>query len=77
MIDISNLYDSSGKQNITGIQYAWSDNPCCGNLNQKNFPCPMNMCPFQTAKSRLPAIPFWAQIVNNKCKCFAPQTCDA
>eukprot|EP01084_Bolivina_argentea_P088129 159117_1 len=73
-LDISSFYNNQAKM-ISGIRYAWSDNPCCGNLNQKNNPCPPVMCPFQTSKTRLPAIPFWAQIVNNKCKCFAPQTC--
>ena len=74
-IDVSSFYDDYGQQDIKGIRYAWSDTPCCGNLNNNENPCPMNMCPFQTEKSRLPAVPFWAKIVNNKCECFAPQNC--
>eukprot|EP01084_Bolivina_argentea_P064382 117422_1 len=74
ILDISSFYNGT-QNNITGIQYAWSDYPCCGNLNTKTHPCPMNSCPFQTTKTRLPAIPFWAQIVDGKCKCFAPQVC--
>ena len=73
-LDISGYY-SNGMHTLEGIRYAWSDNPCCGNLNQGDHPCPMNMCPFQTSKSRLPAVPFWAEIVDGKCKCFEPQIC--
>merc|ERR1712154_63395 len=73
-LDVSGYY-SNGKNTLNGIRYAWSDYPCCGNLNKGDHPCPMNMCPFQTSKTRLPAVPFWAEIVDNKCKCFAPQIC--
>jgi hypothetical protein len=25
---------------VTGIRYAWADNPCCGNNNRTMEPCP-------------------------------------
>ena len=60
---------------ITGIRYAWEDYPCCGNLDITHHPCPMNLCPIITSKTRLPAIPFMADIVHNKCQCYDPQKC--
>eukprot|EP01083_Nonionella_stella_P016835 46991_1 len=62
--------------NVTGVRYAWSDSPCCGELDKKTSPCPMNSCPIVTSKSRLPAPPIWAMIdKNGKCQCYAPQKC--
>lgn len=54
--------------NITGIRYAWSENPCCPNVNRGMIPCPPNSCPIQTFNSTLPAVPFWATIVGSKCE---------
>lgn len=75
-------------ETITGLRYAWSTYPCCGTLNRDYNPCPPNSCPIQAfAKNRqgnngngnysLPAVPFWAKIINNTCHCFVPQTCNA
>jgi len=63
---------------ISGVRYAWSTYPCCGDLDRNNFPCPPMSCPINGGddKTMLPAVPFWAQIVNSTCQCFAPQTCD-
>ena len=64
---------------ISGIRYAWSTYPCCGNLNRDYNPCPPNSCPIFAANDinniSLPAVPFWSQIINNTCSCFQPQTC--
>lgn len=61
---------------VTGINYAWSDTACCGNLDLKHNPCPVEQCPIKLSNSGLPAEPFFALIVNNKCKCILPQKCD-
>ena len=49
---------------------------CCGDVDFTFTPCPPNSCPLSAAKSDLPAMPFEAEIVDGKCKCMAPQTCD-
>lgn len=51
--------------NITGIRYAWSENPCCPSMNRQVIPCPPNSCPIQTYNSTMPAVPFWATINKN------------
>ena len=51
---------------------------CCGpTLDCRNEPCPPNSCPIKAGKGELPAVPFVAAIVNNKCQCVAPQVCGA
>lgn len=69
---------------ITGVRYAWGENPCCGgNMGSNLVPCPVNSCPISTWNSSLPAVPFSASIVYNNdtglgvghCKCTAPQVC--
>ena len=30
---------------VTGIRYAWGDNPCCGVNNRTWLPCPPMSCP--------------------------------
>lgn len=76
-IDVSEYTGNGGK--VSGLRYAWTDNldtsPCCGDLDITVNPCPMDSCPIKTSKSGLPAPPFWAEIVDGKCKCFAPQQC--
>jgi hypothetical protein len=69
---------------ITGVRYAWSENPCCGgNLGTNILPCPVNSCPISTVNSSLPAVPFSAKIVYSNdtgiaegyCECAPPQIC--
>lgn len=69
---------------ITGVRYAWSENPCCGgNLDTSIVPCPVNSCPISTVNSTLPAVPFSASIVMTNstamgigsCSCTPPQVC--
>ena len=48
--------------NITGVRYAWGENPCCPSFNRQVVPCPPNSCPIQSFNSTLPAVPFWATI---------------
>lgn len=63
-LDISNF--KAKHDSVIGVRYAWSNRPCCGDLDQKLFPCPMNMCPLITNKSRLPAVPFSIMIENHE-----------
>lgn len=63
----------SATANITGIRYAWSENPCCPSVNRFMIPCPPNSCPIQTHNSTLPAVPFWATIVNGSCDWISTQ----
>ena len=53
------------------------DKICCGDRNFGLDPCLPESCPISSRANELPAMPFHAQIVNGKCKCFAPQTCDS
>jgi len=59
--------------NITGIRYAWGENPCCPSVNRFVMPCPPNSCPIQTYNSTMPAVPFWATIVAGKCDWISTQ----
>ena len=89
--NLSNLNVTNLKNlnDITGVRYHWmgsiyghnaySYQPCCGTLNTYYYPCPPNSCPIKSGmgNNSLPAVPFWAQIVNSTCQCFPPQTCDS
>ena len=65
---------------ITGLRYAYSTYPCCGNLDRDYNPCPPDSCPIkvfdQVNNISLPAVPWWSVIVNQTCQCWAPQTCN-
>lgn len=52
------------------------DKICCGDRNFALDPCVPESCPISSQENKLPAMPFHAQIVDGKCKCFAPQKCD-
>lgn len=54
-------------------RYAWSENPCCPSVNRAMIPCPPNSCPIQAANSTLPAVPFWATIINGQCAWISTQ----
>ncbi len=60
-----------------GVRYAWGDYACCPGMDQKTFFCPPTACPIVTSASTEPAVPFWAAIVDGKCKCDFPWICDA
>jgi len=60
-------------KNITGVRYAWGENPCCPSFNRMVVPCPPNSCPIQTFNSTLPAVPFWASIKDGKCDWISTQ----
>lgn len=83
VVDVSAFGDSPEAiaAAVTGVRYArWArvDHPvCCGDLDFSLEPCPPNSCPISSSKSDLPAMPFEAEIVGGKCKCLAPQVCDA
>eukprot|EP01084_Bolivina_argentea_P275320 469514_1 len=78
IVDITKFVDKN--INITGLRYAYDTFPCCGDLDKNKYPCPPDQCPIKSFMSKtnvtLPAVPFWAQIINNKCQCFHPQICD-
>jgi hypothetical protein len=57
------------------IRYAWTGD-CCSEDPPTSGPCKQASCPLMGAASKLPANPFIAHIVDGKCKCVAPQTCD-
>eukprot|EP00041_Stephanoeca_diplocostata_P038008 m.1468607 g.1468607 ORF g.1468607 m.1468607 type:complete len:150 (+) comp25139_c0_seq25:141-590(+) len=59
--------------NITGLRYAFGDNPCCPSFNRNVVPCPPNSCPIQTYNTSLPAVPFWATIKNGTCAWISTQ----
>lgn len=52
---------------ITGIRYAWRESPCCPRAGNNYIPCPPNSCPLGTINSTLPAVPFYATIVDGQC----------
>lgn len=57
------------------IRYGWTGD-CCSENPPKDGPCPLASCPLMGGISNLPVNPFIAKIVNNKCQCIPPQTCD-
>eukprot|EP00041_Stephanoeca_diplocostata_P010993 m.177446 g.177446 ORF g.177446 m.177446 type:complete len:685 (-) comp18367_c0_seq2:175-2229(-) len=62
----------------TAVRYAWGITDCCDLMDPELYVshgCVAN-CPIMSS-SGLPANPFQAQIVGGKCKCVAPQVCDA
>ena len=75
VVTVSAGIDASA--NITGIRWAWGDNPCCPRLSRSMVPCPVNSCGIGTVNSSLPAVPFVARIVGGRCKCLPPQKCDS
>lgn len=73
IVDLSKL---NGSQPLA-LHYGWSSDhaTCCVDGNEKN-PCVAGSCPLVGKSSRLPANPFIAQLVDGRCSCIAPQTCD-
>jgi hypothetical protein len=62
----------------TAVKYAWGIIDCCDLTDPATFTsrdCIAN-CPVM-GSSGYPANPFIAQITGGKCKCVAPQVCDA
>ena len=76
VVDLSPLNGSAP----LAVRYGWGNEQtdCC--VHDKGlgllFPCPPAACPIMGKNSRLPANPFLAKIVGNKCECVAPQVCD-
>lgn len=66
-----------GGSTPTAIRYAWGNYPCCPGLDPETAFCPSAACPIATSVTKEPAVPFWAKIVNGRCHCDAPWTCDA
>ena len=61
----------------TAVRYAWGDYPCCPGIDKATAFCPPSACPIFSARTMEPAVPFWAHIKADKCRCEAPWTCDA
>jgi hypothetical protein len=84
-VDLSAL----GGATPTALRYAFGtggwgaphlDRMCCGpTVDVTLEPCPMDSCPLHAgvAPFNLPGVPFLAEIAGGKCKCVAPQVCDA
>jgi hypothetical protein len=60
---------------VYAIRYGWTGD-CCSEDPPTASPCPLASCPIMGSLSQLPANPFVAHIVGDKCKCVAPQSCD-
>lgn len=74
----------SGGYNSTTGQFLerglGSSRVCCGpTVDPTLEPCPPERCPIKAdGAGNLPATPFFASVTKaGKCKCFAPQVCDA
>jgi hypothetical protein len=86
------LAPAGGGASVTAVRYALgaggdgsflngtdSGRFCCGPLlDTSREPCPPESCPIRaTGRLALPALPFLAAIGGGRCKCIAPQVCDA
>eukprot|EP00038_Savillea_parva_P003965 m.132500 g.132500 ORF g.132500 m.132500 type:complete len:378 (+) comp11335_c0_seq2:1686-2819(+) len=67
---------------VLAIKYGWpvgarGTDSCCPTVDvgAGHMPCVPGSCPLITKASSLPANPFLAFIVDNKCQCMAPQVC--
>ena len=64
---------------LSGVRYAWGDNPCCASLEPEftagRVLCPPMGCPLLTIGSHEPAVPFQARVVAGNCECDLPQVC--
>jgi hypothetical protein len=60
------------------LRYAWDNekDSCCQSTGATAW-CEPAACPIWDTESGLPGNPFMAQVVAGKCKCVAPQVCDA
>jgi len=52
---------------VTGLRYAFGDDPCCPNVNRGVVPCPPGSCPIKGYNSTLPAVPFVATVRHGNC----------
>ena len=64
-----------GHQSPKGSPQSGEDKVCCGNRNFALGACEPDSCPV-SSKGGLPAMPFYARVVDGHCSCFAPQTCN-
>jgi hypothetical protein len=68
---------------LSAVRYGWplsnEGDTCCPNRNvTKGWEvCIPANCPIKTAQSLLPGNPFYANVTGGKCRCLAPQRCDA
>jgi hypothetical protein len=56
---------------LSGVRYAWGDNPCCAPLEPAftagEVYCPPMGCPLLTEESKEPAVPFQVSVVGGAC----------
>jgi hypothetical protein len=73
----------SGGWGITAPNNNGCGRMCCGpTVDCGREPCPPDSCPIHSTATAagsiaLPAVPFVAAISGGKCRCAAPQVCDA
>jgi hypothetical protein len=65
-----------GHMTPKGSPQSGESKTCCGDRNFATSACVPESCPISAATWKLPAMPFHAQVVQGKCKCFPPQVCD-
>ena len=77
-IDTISLNVSTGGVHAVKFGWSFSAGTCCIDLasNTGLAPCIPGSCGVMTRDSLLPVNPFFASVVNGKCKCPAPQVCD-
>ena len=61
----------------TAVRYAWGNYPCCPGLAKTTFFCPPASCPIVSARTKEPAVPFYARIVEGRCECDNPWDCSS
>ena len=81
-VDLSQM-EAAGFTQLHAVRYAWplgdDGDTCCPDyaVAQGLEVCVPANCPLLSAKSQLPANPFFSTVQGDKCKCEAPQVCDA
>ena len=74
---VSAVLPTGGAHAPDAIRYAWADSPCCPGQNPSTFFCAPESCPIVTSINKEPAVPFYANIIQGKCVCDAPFSCNA
>jgi hypothetical protein len=77
-VDTSKLNVSTGGIHAVKFGWSFSGGKCCIDLpsNTNLAPCIPGSCGIMTRDSLLPLNPFFAMVVEEKCQCPLPQTCD-
>jgi len=69
---------------LGGVAHGSPSDTCCPTATRQKSPglpirgsCQPGNCPLYSGASELPANPFFAALVGGRCRCRAPQVCDA